>query len=170
MVSLRCYLAVEINHYSFLQIEICYIIEIGKKIEKKNLDLLCSGIFSDIIKFLAWLFTLQYSSPDTSVAGGIIVRILTFAVAYSLVGIVFNAIGLFNSKAMSILYFIISTIVGFVLSYLVWIIEEKIIIIGIILGIILLLIIGYCIIMSIIDKSKNEKLKDGVEGYGKQGK
>ena len=132
--------------------------------------LLCSGIFSDIIKFFAWLFTLQYSSPDTSVAGGIIVRILTFVVAYSLVGIVFNAIGLFNSKAMSILYFIISTLVGFVLSYFVWIIEEKIIIIGIILGIILLSIIGYCIIMSIINKSKNEKLKDGVEGYGKQGK
>jgi len=36
MVSFRCYLAVEINLFSFLQIEICYIIEIGKKIEKKE--------------------------------------------------------------------------------------------------------------------------------------
>ena len=46
MVSFRCYLAVEINHFSFLKIEICYIIEIGKKIEKKNLDLSLIGLKS----------------------------------------------------------------------------------------------------------------------------
>lgn len=49
--------------------------------------LLCSGAFADVLKFFAWLFTLQYSQPDTSIAGGIIVRILTFIVSYSLVGI-----------------------------------------------------------------------------------
>ena len=35
MVSFRCYLAVEINLFLFFN-EICYIIEMGKKIEKKE--------------------------------------------------------------------------------------------------------------------------------------
>ena len=51
--------------------------------------LLCSGIFVDIIEFFTWLFTLQYITPETSVAGSIIVKILTFAVSYTLVGIIF---------------------------------------------------------------------------------
>ena len=82
--------------------------------------LLCSGAFSDIARFFAWLFTLQYSQPETSVAGGIVVRILTFVVSYSLVGVIFNALGWFNSKAMSIVYFVISTLLSFALAYLVW--------------------------------------------------
>ena len=62
--------------------------------------LLCSGIFADIMKFFTWLFTLEYITPDTSIAGSIIVKMLTFAVSYTLVGIIFNSIGLFNSRLM----------------------------------------------------------------------
>ena len=73
--------------------------------------LLCSGIFANIMKFFTWLFTLEYITPDTSVAGSIVVKVLTFAVSYTLVGIVFNLLGWFNSKVMAIVYVIISTII-----------------------------------------------------------
>lgn len=33
------------------------------------LILLCSGVFANLVKFFAWLFTLQYSQPEASVAG-----------------------------------------------------------------------------------------------------
>ena len=101
--------------------------------------LLCSGIFVDIIEFFTWLFTMQYITPETSIAGSIIVKILTFAVSYTLVGIIFNALGWFNSKIMSISYFVVSTLLGFALAYVVMLIETHLLEIGIILGIILVL-------------------------------
>lgn len=119
--------------------------------------LLCTGVFADIVRFFAWLFTLQYSAPDTSIAGGIVVRILTFLVSYSLVGVIFNAIGLFNSKIMSVAYFIISTLLGFALAYLVWTIEQYILIIGIIFGAIVLLAVAFLIVWFTFLKKKLEK-------------
>lgn len=116
--------------------------------------LLCSGIFADILNFLTWLFTLQYIAPETSIAGSIIVKILTFAVSYTLVGIIFNALGWFNSKLMSITYFIISTLLGFALAYVVMLIETHLLAIGIILGIILLLAISTIIGIKICNKNK----------------
>lgn len=121
--------------------------------------LLCSGIFADILKFVAWLFTLQYSQPDTSVAGGIIVRVLTFVVSYGLVGLIFNSLGWFNSKAMSIAYFIISTLLGFALAYVVMIIEKYIVTIGIVLGIITLGLVAFFIVRAIIENKKKSKTK-----------
>lgn len=116
--------------------------------------LLCSGIFADILNFLTWLFTLQYIAPETSIAGSIIVKILTFAVSYTLVGIIFNALGWFNSKLMFITYFIISTLLGFDLAYVVMLIETHLLEIGIILGIILLLAISTIIGIKICNKNK----------------
>lgn len=101
--------------------------------------LLCSGIFINMIEFFAWLFTLKFITPGTSIVGSIIVRILTFAVSYTLVGLIFDAIGLFNSKIMSIAYFIISTLLGFALAYVVMLIESHLLEIGIILGVIFIL-------------------------------
>lgn len=116
--------------------------------------LLCSGAFADILKFFAWLFTLQYSQPDTSIAGGIIVRILTFIVSYGLVGVIFNALGWFNGKVMKIVYFVISTLLGFVIAYIVWGIEQYILIIAIVMGVIVLAAIAYFIIRAVLDKKK----------------
>ena len=62
------------------------------------LILLFSGAFVDVLKFFVWLFTLQYITPDTSIAGSIIVKVLTFAVSYSLVGLIFKFFGLFDHK------------------------------------------------------------------------
>ncbi len=109
-------------------------------------SLLCSGVLANIGRFFAWFFALQYSQPETSIAGGIIVRILTFVVSYSLVGIIFNVLGWFNSKAMSIVYFVVSTLISFALAYLVWTIEQYILIIGIIFGIIAIFAIAFLIV------------------------
>ena len=125
--------------------------------------LLCSGAFANILKFFAWLFTLQYSQPDTSIAGGIIVRILTFIVSYSLVGVIFNALGWFNSKVMKIVYFVISTLLGFVIAYIVWGIEQYILIIGIVMGVIILAAIAYFVIRAILDKKKQPDVKEDEE-------
>ncbi len=125
--------------------------------------LLCSGAFSDIARFFAWLFTLQYSQPETSVAGGIVVRILTFVVSYSLVGVIFNALGWFNSKAMSIVYFVISTLLSFALAYLVWTIEQYILIIGIIFGIIAIFAIAFLIAWFAFLRKKLEKKTEDQE-------
>ena len=133
---------------------------IGVLITILILVLLCTGVFADILRFFAWLFTLQYSQPETSIAGGIIVRILTFAVSYSLVGAIFGLVGLFNSKAMSIAYLIISTLLGFALAYIVWIVEQHILIIGIVLAVIFVGIIIFLIITWILNKNKHKRKSD----------
>lgn len=119
--------------------------------------LLCSGIFVDIIEFFTWLFTLQYITPETSVAGSIIVKILTFAVSYTLVGIIFNALGWFNSKIMSTAYFVISTLLGFALAYVVMLIETHLLEIGITLGVIFVLSIAAIIFIAIKNKKQDTK-------------
>lgn len=45
--------------------------------------LFCSKIFVNIIEF----FTLQNITPETSIVGSIIVKVLTLAVSYTLVGL-----------------------------------------------------------------------------------
>ncbi|MDY5669401.1 MAG: hypothetical protein SPF87_03050 [Bacilli bacterium] len=123
--------------------------------------LLCSGIFADLVRFFAWLFTLQYSQSDTSVAGSIIVRILTFVVSYGLVGLIFKCLDCFNSKAMSIIYFIISTLLGFVLAYVVWVIEKYILVIGIVMGVIFLGVIVYFSVCFTLDRKKMKGESNG---------
>lgn len=114
--------------------------------------LLCSGVFADIIKFFTWLFTLQYLTPETSIAGSIIVKVLTFAVSYILVGLIFNSLGWFNSKVMSVAYFIISILLGFVLAYIVMLIETHLLAIGITLGVIFIASIVALVIIRIKNK------------------
>ena len=116
--------------------------------------LLCSGVFADIIKFFTWLFTLKYITPNTSIACSIIVKVSTFVISYMLVGIIFNSLGLFNSKLMSIVYFIISTLIGFVLAYIVMIIEKHLLVIGIILGVIFIILSVFLIIIYIKNKKR----------------
>lgn len=119
--------------------------------------LLCSGIFADIIEFFTWMFTLQYITPETSVAGSIIVKILTFAISYTLVGIIFNALSWFNSKVMSIAYFVVSTLLGFALAYVVMLIETHLLEIGITLGVIFVLSIAAIIFIAIKNKKQDTK-------------
>lgn len=102
--------------------------------------LLCSGIFTDIIKFFTWLVCLDYLSPDVSLAGAIIIIVLIFFISYALVVFIFNLIGLFNSRIIKLTYFIISTLLSFALSYIVMCIERYWISILIVISILLVFI------------------------------
>ena len=99
------------------------------------LMLMASGIFTELINFLCWLFLLENSAPEISTAGAIIVRILTFVVSYGLVGVLFEYLGWFNGNIMSFVYSVFSALIGFVLAYVVWQIEQHLLIIGIVFGI-----------------------------------
>ena len=80
-------------------------------------------IFEWICNFFAWLFMLNMTSSEVSLGGAIAVRIVTFAISYAIVGALFDWLGLFNSRAMHLVYFIISTIISYVLCYIVMLIE-----------------------------------------------
>ena len=121
------------------------------------LFLLCSGIFVDIIEFFTWLLMLQYETPEISIAGNVIVRCLTFAVSYALVGLIFNAMGWVNGKVMSISYFIISALLGFLLAYIIMLIETHLLIIGIVLGFIFVGSILLVIIIRVKSRRRNSK-------------
>ena len=112
-----------------------------------------SGLFEGIVNFFVWLVTLNATQSNVSMAGEIFVKVATFAVSYSAVGILFNAIGWFNSDAMKLVYFIVSTIVSFVLCYIVMLLETYLLYIVIILGILLLLIIGIMIFVYFRNKA-----------------
>ena len=106
-----------------------------------------SGLFEGVMNFFIWLVTLNATQSNVSMAGEIFVKIVTFVVSYTAVGILFNAIGWFNSDAMKLVYFIVSTLVSFVLCYVVMLLETYLLYIAIGLGVLLLLIIGIIIFL-----------------------
>lgn len=115
------------------------------------------GLIEPIVKFftdiLIWLFTLNATQSNVSIAGEIFVKIATFAVSYSAVGSIFRTIGWFNSEIMKISYFVISTIVSFALCYVVMLLETHLVAITVIMAVTLLSAIVYCGISS----RQNEK-------------
>ena len=122
--------------------------------------LMASGIFTKIVEFGTWLFMINYSGPEISIFGEIVVRALTFVVSYGLVGIVFDVIGLFNDKVMSIVYCIISAVVGFIFAYIVWTIEQYLLVIGVVLGVITALIILFFLFKTIISRRKKKNAEE----------
>lgn len=111
-----------------------------------------NGWIEPIINFFSnifiWLFTLSMTQSSVSIAGEIFVKVATFAISYSVVGAIFRAIGWFDSDIMKIAYFVISTIVSFVLCYIVMIFETHLLLIAIIAGFLLIVGITACILLS----------------------
>lgn len=64
---------------------------------------------------------------------------------------------------MKIIYFVISTLLGFVIAYIVWGIEQYILIIGIVMGVIILAAIAYFVIRAILDKKKQPDVEEDEE-------
>lgn len=122
-----------------------------------------SGLIEPITNVFVWLITLQFNSPDVSVFGQLVVKYGTWIITYSLVGILFNALGWFNSGAMKIVYFIASTIISFLLSWLIMLIETYLWIIAIVVGVLLLAVIGLLIAL-FIPKKKKEAPNDQPAG------
>ncbi|MCR5332419.1 MAG: hypothetical protein K6E11_00100 [Bacilli bacterium] len=121
--------------------------------------LLCTGIFIKIIDFSLWLFALKNSSPDISMAGAITARALAFITSYSLVGIIFDIFGLWNKRLMSIAYIVFSTLLGFLVAYLIWVIETHIVVLMIIMGVAVVLVVIYFLVTKLIQKKKPESTK-----------
>ena len=116
--------------------------------------LLLSGGFAKLYQFFGWLFLLQYSQADISVGGQIFVRIATFLLAYSIVGLIFHFIGFFNGKVMSAGYFILSTLIGFGLNYIVMLIESHIKIVLMVMGALLGALIVFFIVLFIVKRRR----------------
>lgn len=113
-----------------------------------------SGLFGGITNFFVWLVTLNMTQSSVSTVGEIFVKVATFAITYTVVGIIFNAIGWFDSDAMKIVYFIISTLISFALCYVVMIFETHLLLLSIILGVILAAVIVFFIITGIRSREK----------------
>lgn len=107
------------------------------------------NFFSDI---LIWLFTLSMTQSSVSITREIFAKAATFVISYSVVGAIFRAIGWFDSDIMKVAYFVISTIVSFVLCYIVMIFETHLLLIAIIAGVLLIGGIAVCILLSRLTK------------------
>ena len=118
--------------------------------------LVLNGFFQKAVEFVVWLFVLDLTAPEISIAGQIIVRILVLPVSFGLVGVVFSLFRLFGSKFMSALYTLISLGVSVALTYLIWFIESYILFVAIGLGAILLGIIVFFIIKWVKEAKGNQ--------------
>ena len=96
------------------------------------------------------------TKPSISIFADIFVRVATFLISYETVGAIFKKCG---SNIMSLAYFIISTLVSFVLCYIVMLIETYMLLISIILGVILLLSIGFNLFMYIRGRKDIKTIK-----------
>ena len=101
------------------------------------LILIATGVFSflldltgEFIKLNLWLFQLSLTDFGLSPVMEVIIKLLTFIISYALVGIIFSALGLFDSDVMKYVYFVISTLIGFALSYVIMVLQKHIIVIS----------------------------------------
>lgn len=116
-----------------------------------------SGLIEPITKAFAWLITIDSNSPDISIFGQLVPIYGTLIITYTLVVMLFNALGLFSSTAMKIAYFILSTILSFLLSWVIMILENYTLVIAIIIGILLIIGLGILITIFIYNKKKRAK-------------
>lgn len=119
--------------------------------------LFTSGLFEWCTNVFVWLITLNYSSPTISIFGQLFVKYATWIVTFTSVGIIFKSLNWFNSDAMKLVYFAISTIISFALSYVVMILENYAIYIAIGLGLIILILASIITILYIKSKKKDDK-------------
>jgi hypothetical protein len=83
-----------------------------------------SGLLEKAVTFLLWLVKLDLTENSVSSFGEVIVKAATFAITYTVVGWIFKTLGWFNSKAMKLVYVIISTVVSFGLCFVVSLFEK----------------------------------------------
>lgn len=124
---------------------------------------LTSGLFGGLVDFLVWLVTLNMTQSKVSMVGEIFVKIAAWTISYSAVGLLFNALGWFNSNAMKIAYFIISTLVSFALCYVVMLLETYLLYIVITLGVLLAIIATVIAFLYIKGKRKPENKQNESE-------
>ena len=116
-----------------------------------------SGLFEWFTKIFVWLITIDSKTPTISVVGQIFVKYSTWIITFRLVKKLFKAIGWYDSDAMKMVYFAISTLVSFALSYVIMIFEKYILWIALgFICLIVILIILY--IISVVNDKKKSKI------------
>lgn len=113
-----------------------------------------SGIFGNIVNFFTWLLTYNYSDNGLNNAFTLISKLMIFGITYPLVGFIFSALGWFNSKIMSIVYFVLSTLLAMLICPVLKLIQDNIVTIGIILLVIFVVLIGLLVFIYFKDKNK----------------
>ena len=116
-----------------------------------------SGLFTEIAKTVVWLVTLDFETPEISIAGQLIVKYGTWIATFTLVHFIFDIFGWFNSILMKIFYAVISIIISFVLSWLIMFFEkyQKIILLVVIISAVII-IVGF-IIFNVVKAKKHTK-------------
>ena len=117
-----------------------------------------SGLFEGIMNFFIWLVTLNATESTISKVGEILVKTATFAISFTTVGIISKALNWFNGDLMSVGYFIVSTLVSFVLCYIVMLLETYLLYVVIFVIAALLAVIAIAVIMY-KKKRKEEKVQ-----------
>lgn len=112
-------------------------------------------LFAKILEFAIWLFLLEYTQSEISLVGEIVVRALTFAITFVLMKFIFGRKG--NSIKETVRW-VISTIVSFVLSYIVMLFEQHIVTIFIVLISVAVAIVAVWLTVYFVRKKK-EKAK-----------
>ena len=117
-----------------------------------------SGLFEGIMNFFIWLVTLNATESTISKVGEILVKTATFAISFTTGGIISKALNWFNGDLMSVGYFIVSTLVSFVLCYIVMLLETYLLYVVIFVIAALLAVIAIAVIMY-KKKRKEEKVQ-----------
>ena len=107
-----------------------------------SIILICStGIINYVIEFFSELVLLSVSEPSISFISSIFKNKIVFLISYGFVGIIFKTTKIFDGKLMSIAYFVISTILSFVICSLIYFIENNYLILTILVIISLIIFI-----------------------------
>lgn len=118
------------------------------------------SILTHIMTFFVWLLTISMTEFGISPEAEIFVKIATFVISYGLVGAIFGLVGGFKGKGdvMSISYFVISTLIGFALSWLIMIIQQHIMIIfWVIVFLVICLGVSFAAYYYIVSKTNHTK-------------
>lgn len=116
-----------------------------------------SGAFQMLLNGMAWLLSLKFLQPQISFTGNIIVNILTYLATFRLVGRIFKSLHSFNSTAMRVVYFIVSTILCFILSYVIYTLETYAVYVALALcGMVVL----YLIINAVVNRQPKNTIKE----------
>lgn len=84
------------------------------------------GLYEPLLKFFTWLIMINYTPSSISLVGDVFVRVATFAISFALVGAFFSEMGWFDRGIMRVAYFVVSTFISFLLSWIVMVFETYI--------------------------------------------
>lgn len=86
--------------------------------------LFSTDLLSYLFEFITSLLILDSTKPDVSLISEAIISIITYVFSFGTVGFIFNLIGLHERNIMRLSYWVVSILVGFLLSNIFFVIES----------------------------------------------